>query len=142
MDELKEEIKQIEDLWKIVYENCVTTPSLYTPHLSSLNVDEIGSVVLTTLEWMKSLDNNRKGRNTYILSQAVMKTSLVSMITSLKRLANGEYNYFNQFITYLNNLLISLFPITFLNSKDKSYANLSMDVAEELVKLKDLSEKM
>ena len=142
MEELKEEIKQIEDLWKVVYNNCVTAPSLYTPYLSSLSVDEVGSVVLTTLEWMKSLDNNRRGRSTYVLSKAVMKTSLVSMITSLKRLANGEYNHFNQFITYLNNLLIALFPITFLNSKDKSYANLSVDIAEELVKLKDLSEKM
>lgn len=142
MEELKEEIKQIEDLWKIVYDNCVAAPSLYKPYLSSLSIDEVGSVVLITLEWMKSLDNNRKGRNTYVLSKAVMNTTLVSMIASLKKLANGDYNHFNQFVTYLNNLLIALFPITFLNPKDKSYANLSMDVAEELVKLKDLSEKM
>lgn len=41
MEELKEEIKQIEDLWKKVYDVCVATPSLYTPHLPNLTVDEV-----------------------------------------------------------------------------------------------------
>ena len=142
MDELKEEIKQIEELWKKVYDNCSTTPSVYTPYLPNLTVDEIGVVVLTVLEWMKSLDNNKSGRKTYVLSKAIMQITLNSTITSLKRLASGEYNHFNQFITYLNQLLTALFPITFLNSKDKSYAHLSQDMAEELVKLKELSQKM
>ncbi|MBR5130286.1 MAG: hypothetical protein IKV03_03590 [Alphaproteobacteria bacterium] len=142
MDELKEEIKQIEELWKKVYDNCSTTPSVYTPYLPNLTVDEIGSVVLTVLEWMKSLDNNKNVRKTYVLAKAIMQITLNATITSLKRLASGEYNHFNQFITYLNQLLTALFPITFLNSKDKSYANLSLDMAEELVKLKELSQKM
>ena len=142
MEELKEEIKQIEDLWKKVYDVCIATPSLYTPHLPSLTVDEVGGVVLTVLQWMKALDTNRKGKNTYVLSKSVMITSLNATITNLKNIASGNYNYFPQFVTNLNQLLIALFPVTFLNSKDKSYANLSMDFAEELAKLKNLSEKI
>ena len=142
MEELKEEIKQIEDLWKKVYDVCVATPSLYTPHLPNLTVDEVGGVVLTVLQWMKALDTNRKGKNTYVLSKSVMITSLNATITRLKNIASGNYNYFPQFVTNLNQLLIALFPVTFLNSKDKSYANLSMDFAEELAKLKNLSEKI
>lgn len=142
MDVLNEKIKLIEDLWKQIYETCTATPSLYTPHLPNLNVDEVGTVVLTVLEWMKSLDSNRKAKNTYILSKAVMLTTLNSTLTNLKNIAAGNYNYFPQFVTNLNQLLIALFPVTFLNSKDKSYANLSMDMAEELAKLKIMSDKV
>lgn len=88
MEELKEEIKQIEDLWKKVYDVCVATPSLYTPHLPNLTVDEVGGVVLTVLQWMKALDTNRKGKNTYILSKSVMITSLNATITNLKNISN------------------------------------------------------
>lgn len=107
MEELKEEIKQIEDLWKKVYDVCVATPSLYTPHLPNLTVDEVGGVVLTVLQWMKALDTNRKGKNTYVLSKSVMITSLNATITNLKNIASGNYNYFPQFVTNLNQLLIS-----------------------------------
>ena len=41
MEELKEEIKQIEDLWKKVYDVCVATPSLYTPHLPNLSENKV-----------------------------------------------------------------------------------------------------
>lgn len=88
MEELKEEIKQIEDLWKKVYDVCVATPSLYTPHLPNLTVDEVGGVVLTVLQWMKALDTNRKGKNTYVLSKSVMITSLNATITNLKNIAS------------------------------------------------------
>lgn len=71
MEELKEEIMQIEDLWKKVYDVCVATPSLYTPHLPNLTVDEVGGVVLTVLQWMKALDTNRKGNTNCIGRESI-----------------------------------------------------------------------
>lgn len=69
MEELKEEIKQIEDLWKKVYDVCVATPSLYTPHLPNLNL------------YLRSI-------YVYFIIIVVLKTMKlnVSNVSSMKRL--------------------------------------------------------
>jgi DNA repair exonuclease SbcCD ATPase subunit len=141
MNELNEKIKIIEDQWKEIYDRCSATPNLYKPYLTEISIDDVGNVVLIVLEWLKNSNDNSVGK-IYALSKQVMITSLKTMMSNLNSLYMGQYTTFNQFVINLNQLLISLFRLTFLNKKSVAPAELQLKNSENLAMLKDLSEKI
>jgi hypothetical protein len=140
MTELEERIKIIEEQWKEVYEQCSANPTLYKPYLTEVSIDDVGSVVLIVLEWLKNSKDNAVGK-TYALSKQVMVTSLKNTLADLNKLYTKQYNFFGSFTTNLNQLLISLFPLTFLNRKSVIPAEIQLRNSENIATLKDLSEK-
>ncbi|MCA6072594.1 MAG: hypothetical protein LE178_03545 [Endomicrobium sp.] len=141
MSELEERIKIIEEQWKEVYEQCSANPTLYKSYLTEITIDDVGSVVLIVLEWLKNSKDNAIGK-TYALSKQVMITSLKNTLADLNKLYTKQYNFFGSFTTNLNQLLISLFPLTFLNRKSVIPAEIQLRNSENIATLKDLSEKI
>ena len=91
MSELEERIKIIEEQWKEVYEQCSANPTLYKSYLTEITIDDVCSVVLTVLEWLKNSKDNAIGK-TYALSKQVMITSLKNTLADLNKLYMEEEN--------------------------------------------------
>lgn len=135
-------IEIIEKKWKEIYEINVSNPNIFSTYLKSITIDDIGVTVLTVLEWLKSIDDSKKNQSPYKLSKEIMLNQLAQCITVLENIAVGNYNQISTFIVHLNQLLISLYPLTFLNNYDKSSATLSSDLATAIASIKNLDDKI
>ena len=142
MESLKESLSQISSLWKTVYNACEANPALYEPHLRGITHNDVDSAVTVVTEWLVLIEDRKRPSQTYKLAEHMVRTNLPSTIDSLTHLSSGEYNYFNQFVVSINQLLSALFPLTYLGkkpNKERVIAELGGAFAEHLGEMKNLS---
>src|SRR5437660_10829978 len=108
MDAVLQQVSEVRDGWKTVYETLSANPAVAAPHLETISVEQINEVIETVLWWFDRAKAPKGFAPRFHLAESVTSTSLSSALTALRNSQGGQYNYLPRVVTALNQLASGL----------------------------------
>ena len=135
MEAIKKQVNEIQAAWAEVYKSMRASPTAWQPHLPGFFAEQIDEVVSTIAQWLGKVDPPDGFKPAFHLAQGLITTSLPQLLTTVKNLQKGEYNYLPSFVNGLNQILSALHSMVVYSSKyDAKHiaADLAAQLAEAL----------
>jgi hypothetical protein len=135
MEAIKQQISELQTAWAEAYTAMRANPTAWQPHLPGFFAEQIDEVVSTISLWLGKVDPPDGFKPAFHLAQGLVTTSLPQLLTTVKSLQKGEYNYLPSFVNGLNQILSALHSMVVYSSKyDAKHiaADLAAQLAESL----------
>lgn len=135
MEAIKQQISELQNAWAEAYTAMRANPTAWQPHLPGFFAEQIDEVVSTISLWLGKVDPPDGFKPAFHLAQGLVATSLPQLLTTVKSLQKGEYNYLPSFVNGLNQILSALHSMVVYSSKyDAKHiaADLAAQLAESL----------
>jgi hypothetical protein len=131
MEAIKQQVNEIQAAWSEVYKAMRATPAAWQPHLPGFFAEQIDEVVSTISQWLGKVAPPDGFKPAYHLAEGLVTTSLPQLLTTVKSLQKGEYNYLPSFINGLNQILSALHSMVVYSSKYDA-KHIAADLAAQL----------
>lgn len=131
MEQLKEQFEEFVVNWKDVYNTCSNSPSLYTPYLTQISLDEVNTMIMSLRFWLERSKAPKGYSREFNIVRGLLNTSIKNMIQTAKLLRANQYNHFQSLLSQLVQIYSSLHTMIVLYRDDapEIIANLSADLA-------------
>jgi hypothetical protein len=135
MDAVRQQVVELRDGWKTVYETLLANPTAAAPYLETISAEQINEVISAVSWWFDRAKAPRGFAPRFHLAKSVTATSLSAALTALRSLQGGQYNFLPSFVTALNQVMSGLHTLLASSDKDELrevIASLGTELAEKL----------
>ena len=135
MDAVRQQVTELSDGWKIVYETIATNPAVAAPHLETISAAQINEVIEVIVWWLDRAKAPKGFAPRFHLAESVTSISLSSALTALRNVQGGQYNFLPSFVTALNQVASGLHTLIASSENDEvrgHIASLGAELSEKL----------
>lgn len=135
MDSVRQQVIELRDGWKTVYETLLGNPTVATPHLEAISAEQINEVINTVAWWFDRAKAPKGFAPRFHLAKAATATSLSAALTALRSIQAGQYNFLPSLVTALNQVASGLHTLLASSKSDEvreHIASLGTELSEKL----------
>lgn len=149
MEDIKNQFSEIKSIWERVYKNAFGNPQLWKPHLPNASLEMLNEAVDTVSIWLERSKAPNGLSPGYHLAKSLAAIYLPSLLSAAQQLEAGNYNHFQNFVSYLINMLAAIHTMAVYapkNNQESVNADFSAELSQALALLdtaqKELSKKL
>lgn len=149
MDAVRQQVTQLRDGWKTVYDMLLANPNVAAPHLEAISAEQINEVIDGVVWWLDRAKAPKGFAPRFHLAKSVASTSLSTALTALRNVQAGQYNHLPTLVTALNQVTSALHSLVASSDPDEArqhIASLGVEMSEKLALLdtaqRELKEKV
>lgn len=149
MEDIKSQFSEIKSIWETVYKDALGKPQQWSPYLPNSSLEMLNEAVGTVSIWIAKSKAPNGHSPGYHLAKSLAAVYFPSLLSSVRELAAGNYNHFQNFVNYLINILAAIHTMVVYapkNDQESTNADFSAELSQALSLLntaqKELSEKL
>src|SRR6266567_3682290 len=132
MDAVRQQVSELRDGWKTVYETLLANPAVAAPHLETISAEQINEVIEAAVWWFDRAKAPKGFAPRFHLAEAVTSTSHSAALTALRSIQGGQYNFLPSLVTALNQVMSGLHTLLASSDDDdarQQIASLGLELA-------------
>ena len=138
MEEIKSQFSEVKSIWETVYKNALGSPQLWEPYLPNASLEMLNEAVITVSLWLERSKAPNGLSPGFHLAKSLAAMYLPSLLTVVQQLKAGNYNHFQNFVSYLINALAAIHTMAVYapkNNQESINADFSAELAQALALL-------
>jgi hypothetical protein len=135
MDAVRQQVAELREGWKTVYETVSANPAVAAPHLETISVEQINEIIETVVWWLDRARAPKGFAPRFYLAKSVASTSLSTALTALRNVQSGQYNHLPTLVVALNQVASALHTLLAASDSDEMHqyiASLGTEMSEKL----------
>jgi hypothetical protein len=138
MEEIKQNVRELQESWKKIYEAASSSENSWRPHLPYSSLEELTEVVSTIATMLDRVRAPTGFSPGYHLAKGLAATSLPAILTSAKNIEAGQYNHFPTFVNGISKLLSTIHSMVIFSPYDEKseiVTNISVQLSQGIAVL-------
>jgi len=135
MDAVRQQVAELRDGWKTVYDTVLANPAVAAPHLERISAEQINELIEGVVWWLDRAKAPKGFAPRFHLAKSVASTSLSTALTALRNIQAGQYNHLPTLVVALNQVTSALHSLLAASDRDelRDYiASLGTEMSEKL----------